>query len=115
MKTNLLRILAFAFALALAPNVFAENSLPQGDCPAVRVIVGEKKIWFIADETPVANLSVRVLDAAGAVALEKKLSSKNADWSLDVSALAEGQYRVQLGEVIVAQFRLSADKQMLHL
>ncbi|MFN4256513.1 MAG: hypothetical protein ACK4Q5_16040 [Saprospiraceae bacterium] len=104
MKTNLLGTLTLAFFLSIAQSASAANTPSDGHCPDVRVIVGEKKIWFVGDETPVASFNVRILNASGAVVMEKKLSSKMTDWSLDVSALDKGDYRIQIGDATTAQF-----------
>lgn len=74
----------------------ATAAAPQHD-PEVKVIVTPRRIWLVADEIPVHSLQVRVFDATGKVVLERKFSSKTADWSLDLAALPTGRYSVVAG------------------
>ena len=70
-----------------------------------KVIISEKKIWIMADETPVAKLLVQIKDQKGKVVIEKTFSSKNADWSLSVTDLADGEYSIWIGSEKSTTFR----------
>ncbi len=120
MKMNLLRSFALAAAVFAAASLNAAPanlpSLVCLECPTpslstspsssdVRVILGERKIWFVADETPVSCFTARVFDVAGALVLEKNFSSKIGDWSLDLTELPAGKFRLEIGGRTVANFR----------
>ena len=70
----------------------------------VSVIVGEKKIWLVAEEFPFDNLSVRILDANGKVVLEQVFTPKDRNWSLDLSQLPSGNYTLRHGQDGVKKF-----------
>jgi hypothetical protein len=84
---------------SLFASVLSAAPLSTGGDPTdVKVVVSGKKIWFVADEMPVKCLCVKVKDNAGKVVLEKCLSSKTADWSLNVENLPRGKYTVEYGK-----------------
>lgn len=93
MKKSFCFVLFCALFLQIMP---ATAAAPQHD-PEVKVIVTPRRIWLVADEIPVHSLQVRVFDATGKVVLERKFSSKTADWSLDLAALPTGRYSVVAG------------------
>ena len=98
MKTKLL--LTIALLLGVSSYHWAQSSSSTSAAPEhpyVEVVVTQEMIWLMPDETPIANLPVRVLNAQGVVVLEKTFCSKTKDWSLDVSALAPGKYRILVG------------------
>lgn len=70
----------------------------------VSVIVGEKKIWLVAEEFPFDNLSVKILDANGKVVLEQVFTPKDRNWSLDLSQLPSGNYTLRHGQDGVKKF-----------
>lgn len=96
------KTLLFSILLSfLSLNAFANPN--AGD--EYKVIISEKKIWIMADETPVSKLLVQIKDKNGKVVIEKTFSSKNADWSLSVTDLSEGEYSIWIGAEKSATFR----------
>ncbi len=73
--------------------------------PEVKVIISPRRIWLVADEMPVKNLTVQVFDLQGKVVLEQRFSSKTADWSLDLQSLPVGRYSVVAGAQEPIRFR----------
>ncbi len=94
MKKNLFAALFCAFTFFLSQPVIAGR---PGCDPIVKAIFSAKRIWLVTDEMPVKKLTVQVYDLAGKVVLEQHFSSKTANWSLDVEALPNGQYTLQVG------------------
>jgi hypothetical protein len=92
MKTSAL--VSLLFCLLFSAAQLHADTLP-GD---IRVVVSEKRIFFVADETPYTNLSVKIKDNSGKTLIQKQFNSKNADWSLDVSQLPQGNYTLLVGE-----------------
>jgi Domain of unknown function (DUF3244) len=88
MSTKYFATLAFLLAFNIS------QSLAAHIIPEYKVVVTEKKIFIVADETPVKCLSVVVKDHKGLVVAEKNMSSKSADWSIDVTHLPKGNYIV---------------------
>ena len=70
----------------------------------LKVVVTPKKVWFVHDETPMKYLAVQIQDATGKVLLEKSFNLKDGDWSVDIAALPQGQYRVAVGGQVVKRF-----------
>lgn len=102
MKTKLFAAFAFLFLTTLCSTAFAA---PAGGFDDIKVVVSEKKIWFVADEIPVKCLCIKVKDAVGKVVLEKCLSSKVADWSLNTESLPKGEYTVEVGKEKTVKFK----------
>lgn len=94
MKTRIFATALICFFFRLLPAASASH-LPVD--PAVKVVVSAKRIWLVADEMAVKNLTVQVMDQKGKVVLEKNFSSKIADWSLSIDQLPEGSYSIQVG------------------
>lgn len=63
----------------------------------MEVVIMQDKIWLLPDEAPLADLPVQVLNAAGKVVLQKVFTIDTEDWSLDVSALSVGKYKILIG------------------
>lgn len=95
MKAKFLVAVVFALIASFSQNSFAANSTEPSD---IKVVVSEKKIWFVADEIPVKCLCVKIKNKAGQVVLEKSLTSKTADWSINVEALPKGEYSIEVGK-----------------
>lgn len=98
MKTKL--FFAIALAFGIGTSLLSQTSVksPQEyDFPYVEVVATQEKIWLMPEEMPVENLLVRVLDADGMQVLKKSFSSKTKDWSVDVSELPSGKYRILIG------------------
>lgn len=105
MKTKTFFAIMLGLALNFAPQTASAATTTLGGDPEVKVIVSQKRIWLVADEISVKNLTVQVLDERGKVVLEKQLSSKSADWSLRIEALPEGKYSVKVGSKKMADFK----------
>ncbi len=103
MKTKLFSIFFFALFASVLPTA---NAAQSGDPSDVKVVVSAKKIWFVADEMPVKCLCVKVTNSDDKVVLEKCLSSKTADWSLNVEALPKGEYTIHMGKDKTVKFRM---------
>ena len=99
MKTKLL--LTIAFVLGLSYHHWAQQASittnPEPKYPYVEVIVTQEKVWLMPDEQPVTNVPVQVTDASGEVVLQKVFCSETKEWSLDVSALPSGKYKILIG------------------
>ncbi len=102
MNTKLFAALLISLLTSAFQTALAANGCEPGD---VKIVVSEKKIWFIADEIPVKCLCVKVKDSAGKVVLEKCLNSKTADWSLNVESLPKGEYTLVVGKDRTLNFR----------
>lgn len=102
MNTKLFAALIFSLLASAFQTVQAANG---GDPTDIKVVVSEKKIWFVADEMPVKCICVKVKDSADKVVLEKCLSSKTADWSLSVESLPKGEYTIHLGQDKKVKFK----------
>ncbi len=102
MKTKIFTVLFFALLTTAFQTANAANTCEPGD---VKVVIAEKKIWFVADEMPVKCLCVKVKDHTGKVLLEKCLNSKTADWSLNVETLPKGEYILLVGADKTVKFR----------
>jgi hypothetical protein len=92
MKSALFSLIIAAIFLFAAPSNAANT--PDD----IRVVISEKKIWLVADEIPYVKLLVQIKNTNGVVVCEKVLSSKNADWSIDVSCLTKGRYTLYVGD-----------------
>lgn len=109
MKTKLLAVLSFLllghFAQA-SETLTTETRYPQYQLPShagdevgdIRVVVSQKRIWFIADEMPMKCLKTQVKNAEGKAVIEKCFTSKCADWFLNIEALPKGDYTLHLGD-----------------
>ena len=97
MKTKL--FLTIALMLNLSYSQWAQPFSAAADrkYPYVEVVVTDQRIWLMPDETPVANLPVQIVDADGTVVLQKTFSTSTSEWSLDVSGLAAGKYKILIG------------------
>ena len=95
MKTKLFVVLIFSLLTSVLSSANAANG---GEPSDVKIVVSAKRIWFVADEMPVKCLCVKVKNSDDKVVLEKCLSSKTADWSLNVEALPKGDYTIHVGK-----------------
>jgi hypothetical protein len=100
MKTKLL--FTIALVLGLSYSHWAQPSAAQAPLehqyPYVEVVVTQEKIWLMPDEMPVANLPVRIVDSKDVQVLKKNFCSETEDWSLDVTDLPSGKYRILIGD-----------------
>ncbi len=101
---NLIMFALFFTLLNTVVSASENNLCPQCDSD-FKVILSGKKIFVMADETPVKSLLVQVKNQAGLVVAEKLLSSKTADWSLDVAHLPTGEYAIYLGKNQTVRFK----------
>ena len=102
MKTKFFATLALILMTSVTATVFASPVQGNDD---IKVVISEKKIWFIADEMPVKCLCIKVKNAAGEIVLEKCLNSKIADWSMNVEYLPKGDYLVEVGKDKTVKFK----------
>lgn len=105
MKTKLLLVALFNLFLSLHQTTAAPNTTTWGNDPEVKVVVGKKHIWLVADELSVKSLTVQVLDERGHVVMEKQLSSKMTNWSLRIDSLPQGNYSVKVGTKKMTDFK----------
>lgn len=119
MKTKLFAVLSFALII----NQLQANNLPQsavvrtqnvaqaafdqagGDPLDIKVVVSQKRIWFVADEMPMKCLKTKVLNADGKVMLEKCFTSKCSEWFLNIEELPKGEYTLHMGNDRVEKFK----------
>lgn len=102
MKT---RIFAFALICFFFNILQPVSAAVQAHVPEVKVVVSAKRIWLVTDEIAVKNMTVKVLDHAGKVVMEKNFSSKMTDWSLQIEQLPKGSYSVQIDGRDVTAFK----------
>ncbi len=97
MKTKFL--LTLILMLGISYNHWAQSAPASStqEHPYVEVVVTQDKVWLMPEEMPVANLPVRVKNSDNVTVLEKTFNAKVKDWSLDVSALPTGKYRILIG------------------
>ncbi|MFN0175621.1 MAG: DUF3244 domain-containing protein [Saprospiraceae bacterium] len=76
-----------------------------GDPTDIKVVVSQKRIWFVADEMPMNCLKTKITNAEGKTVLEKCFSSKTAEWFLNIEALPKGEYTLHLGTSRVEKFK----------
>lgn len=98
MKTKLL--LTLVFVLVFSGSYWAQSRSSTStihNYPYVEVVVAENRIWLMPDEQPVAEIPVQIVDADGEVVVEKYFCTKTTSWSLDVSNLPAGKYKILIG------------------
>jgi hypothetical protein len=105
MNTKLFLVVLFGLLFSLPQNLLASPVNFSGGDPDVKVVVGTKRIWLVADEISVKHLTVQVLDEVGKIVMEKQFSSKTTDWSLRIESLPEGAYSVVVGKEKMADFK----------
>lgn len=71
----------------------------------LKVVIAQKRIWFVADEMPMKCVKALVKNAEGETVMEKCFSSKTSDWSMNIEALPKGDYTLHLGSNQVEKFR----------
>ena len=97
MKTKFFLIIAMMLAASYTQWAQPFTAATDKNYPYVEVVLNEDKIWLIPDERPVVDFPVKVVDSGGEVILQKLFCSKNTEWSLDVSTLPAGKYKVLIG------------------
>ena len=102
MKTKLFAVLLISLISSAFQTAAAENGTDPSD---VKIVISEKKIWFIADEMPVKCLCIKVKNSEGEIVLEKCLNSKMVDWSLNVESLPKGEYTLMVGKDRTLKFK----------
>ena len=95
MKKTLFAILLIPLFATFQASAFTVTANNPED---LKVVVSGKKIWFIADEIPVKHLCIKVTNNKNEVVLEKCLSSKVVDWSLNLDSLKKGDYTLHIGK-----------------
>lgn len=99
---KLLFALVLVFAL-FSPAFLLSKPVFNGG-HEIRVVISEKKIWFVADEMVVLTMPVEVRDSQGKVVVECQFSAKCSDWSLNVENLPSGKYSVYIENKEVKTF-----------
>ena len=121
MKTKLLLTLALVFGLSFAHQAQtadasgapAPTSETEYSYPYVEVVVTQDKIWLMPDETPVVNLPVRIVDSKNVPVVKKDFCSKTKEWSMDITDLPAGKYRILIGARQVEYFDVQGKKGIL--
>lgn len=86
---------------------------PEPKHPYFEVIVTQEKVWLMPEEQPVANVPVKVMNAAGEVILQKIFCSETREWALDVSALPSGKYKILVGATQTEYLEKQGKKRIL--
>jgi hypothetical protein len=94
MKNILLFVMLFGFTVASQANNNPDPIKSELQSVNFELVVTPKRIWVVAGETPVKSLLIQVTDRHNRVVMEKNLSSKQTDWSLNVESLPAGKYQV---------------------
>ncbi|MCC6413990.1 MAG: hypothetical protein IT270_20240 [Saprospiraceae bacterium] len=94
MKNILLFVALFGFSVSSQANISPDPITPDVRTTDFELVVTPKRIWVVAGETPVKSLLIQVIDCRNRVVMEKNLSSKQTDWSLNVQNLPVGKYDV---------------------
>ena len=121
MKSKIFAVLLFAFTLnqihtyattssdtalyASCITICGSHDSKGGDPTDIKVVVSQKRIWFVTDEMPMKCLKTKIMNAKGKIVQEKCFSSKTAEWFLNIEALPKGDYTLHLGENRVEKFR----------
>lgn len=103
MKTKFFGALLLSMFLSLN-HALANATAYQHNDPEIKVVVSQKRIWLVTDEISVKNLTVQVMNEQGKVVMEKTLSSKMTDWSLNIESLTSGRYSVMIGSKKMTAF-----------
>jgi hypothetical protein len=114
MKTQIFTALLFAFTLnqtstnatthpdpCVHPSdthVCVAETSKGGDPTDIKIVVSQKRIWFVTDEMPMKCLKTVIKNAAGKVVFEQCFSSKSADWFVNIENLPKGLYTLFLGD-----------------
>ena len=99
MKTKLLLTIALLLGVSSYHWAQSSTSPSKSEHPYVETVVTQNKIWLMPEEMPVVKLPVRVVNSKDIVVLEKFFCSETEDWSLDVSDLPAGKYRILIGTI----------------
>jgi len=111
MKMQLLTSLfGLFFLVSAAQTTLSAATLPAPSAADVQIVVTQKKIWFVTDESPMKKLDVQVMNEKGKIVLEKQFSSKMTDWSLDVRDLPPGTYQILLDTKLSQTFVRNAPR-----
>lgn len=120
MKTNFLPALLFAVIFNQFQATASNNHPIVPGCEPIctehanednrnldelKVVISQKRIWFVADEMPMKCVKASVKNDEGETVLEKCFSSKNADWSMNIEALPKGDYTLHIGSNRVEKFK----------
>ncbi|MCC6461394.1 MAG: hypothetical protein IT260_13045 [Saprospiraceae bacterium] len=92
--------IVFTLALLLGVNSmhWAQNlSNPDPEYPYVEVVVTQEHIWLMPDEKPVSEIPVQLINDSGEVVLQKTFCSKLKDWSIGITNLPSGKYKILIG------------------
>jgi hypothetical protein len=87
------------------PSCMEHPTADNRNLDELKIVISQKRIWFVADEMPMKCLKAVVKKAEGEIVMEKCFSSKTADWSMNIEALPKGDYTLHLGNTRVEQFK----------
>lgn len=120
MKTSFLSFIAFIFLSTQAQaNGITDPVVESTTCQCAtgtsvqtlssdpldyKIVVSQKRIYFLTDEMPLKCLKVKVVNADKKTVLEHCFSSKSAEWFLNIESLPKGDYVVHIGSSVVEQF-----------
>ncbi|GEM_PF-2765593 len=97
MKTKLLLTIALLLGFNAAHWAQTSTTSTNTHQPYVEVVVTQEKIWLMPDELPLDELPVQVMNNNGKVVVQKVFTSDTEDWSVDVSSLSAGKYKILIG------------------
>lgn len=120
MKTSFLTFIALAFLSIIAQaNGITDPVVECATCQCAtetsvqslssdpmdyKIVVSQKRIYFLTDEMPLKCLKVKVVNADKKSVLEHCFSSKSAEWFLNIESLPKGDYTLHIGNSIVEKF-----------
>ena len=120
MKTSLLTVLSFVFcSITAQANGIADPIASCATCQCAtetsiqtlstdpldyKIVVSQKRIYFLTDEMPIKCLKVKVVNADKKTVLTHCFSSKSSDWFLNIETLPKGEYTLHVGQSVVERF-----------
>lgn len=113
MKTKLLLTIALILGIQSFNDAQSASASADPRYPYVEVIVTQEKIWLIPDEMPVGNLPVQIFNADGETVLQKIFCSELKDWSMDVTDLPAGKYKIRIGSIQTEYLEKQGRKRVL--
>lgn len=113
MKTKLLLTLALILGIQYYHGAQSASVPTTPEYPYVEVIVTQEKIWLIPDEMPVENLPVQIFNEEGEPVMQKVFCSQLKDWSLDVTDLPAGKYKIRVGSIQTEYLEKQGRKRVL--
>jgi len=97
MKTKLFLMIALLLGINAAHWAQTSTTNTNSQHPYIEVVVTQEKVWLLPDDLPVDQIPVQVYNNTGKWVLQKVFTSETEDWSLDVSGLTAGKYKILIG------------------